>query len=641
MRFIFVLTLSMVLSLCSWAQTAPTPIAPSAKIPESSDIPFSGTIRLSVDTRDVNRRIYRIKEQIPVQGHRELVLLYPEWLPGWHSPEGRNRINRLAGLKMTSQGVSVRWWRDPINIFAFHVAIPDGALVLDIEFQYLSPVARQIGAPEVSPEMLMLEWPSVILYPAGYFSRQIQVEATTNFPSGWEYSTALKILKSTDASVTFEPVSLETLIDSPLFAGINVFHLDLDPGAAVPVRLSFFADRKELLAIKPAQIEAHRSMIQQAYRLFGAKHYDNYNFLVTLRDNIDFGGLEHHRSTQANAYATYLSEWDKTIYFRELLPHEYVHSWNGKYRRPADLWTPNYNVPMQNSLLWVYEGLTKYWGEVLTARSGLLNKEQALQQVALAAAVVSTVPGRSWRSVADTSSDEIINPRYHPLSWTTWQRFEDYYYDGSFIWLDADTLIRQLSNGSRSLDDFARSFFGMKDGTKNPPTYRFEDVVEALNAIQPFDWKNFFDIRVNSTLKEPPLDGLARGGYRLVFRDVPSDYYKSAEYVAHVTNLRFSIGLSVDREGNVKSVLWDGPAFKAGLTVGSQVLAVNGVSFEPDRLKEAIVLAQASGGDIELIVKNQDRFRVNRISYQGGLRYPHLVRDDNRPSLLDEIFSAK
>ena len=626
----------------AWAASdnSPGPVpAPSATpIDAPVDHAYPGVIRLAVDVTDTERRIFRIHETIPVEGGKDFTLLYPEWLPGWHSPEGRNRINRFSGLVMTANGNTVRWVRDSVDVFAFHVVVPGNATALDIEFQYLSPVNKQVGITEVSPEIIMLEWPSVILYPAGYFTRQIPVEASVRLPAGWQFATALQ--SRTDSKLSFNRVSVETLVDSPLFAGLHVAHLDLDPNAAVPVRLHLFADQAELLALTADQLSAHRSLIQQAYRLFGAKHYDHYDFLVTLSNNIDSGGLEHHRSSQENAYATYLTEWDKTIYFRYLIPHEYVHSWNGKFRRPADLWTPNYNVPMRDSLLWVYEGLTEYWGSVLTARSGLLTRQQALDEVALSTATTSTVRGREWRSVEDTTADEIINPRSHPLSWTAWQRYEDYYYDGYLIWLDADTLIRELSGGQHSLDDLAHGFFGINDGSYTPLTYTFADIVKALNEVQPYDWATFLHARIDAVSSKPPLDGIGRGGYRLVYTDIASDYYKSAEYVAKITNLRFSIGLSVDKDGVVKSVLWDSQAFKSGLAAGSQIVAVNGITFDGEHLKEAIIGAQNTSKEIELIVKNQDHFRVVRIDYHNGLRYPHLERDTTQPARLDDILSA-
>ena len=619
-------------------RAAPEAAAPVAPIAAPQDKPYLGVIRLAVDATDTDRRIFRVHETIPVTGGEDLVLLYPQWLPGAHGPAGR--VDRLAGLVITANGASVAWTRDPVDVYAFHVRTPKDAVTLDIDFQYLSPVNARVGGIEVSAELLILEWPSLTLYPAGYFARQVAVEANVKLPDGWQFATALEQAPVSGAT-TFRRVSLETLADSPVYAGRHVARQDLDPNDAVPVHLNLFADRPELLAIKPPQLDAHKALIQQAYKLFGARHYDHYDFLVTLSDHIGYKGLEHHRSSQNHTTATYFSEWDKTITGRDLLPHEFTHSWNGKFRRPADLWTPNFNVPMRDSLLWVYEGQTQYWGKVLTARSGLWSRQQALDSLAQIAAYFQASAGRRWRPLQDTADEAIIGSRGRSQSWTSWQRSADYYDEGLLIWLDADTLIRDLSHGERSLDDFARRFFGINDGSYIPVTYTFDDVVTALNDVQPYDWAMFLRSRVDVVNPHPPLDGITRGGYRLVFSDVASEFYKSAEARAKDTNLTFSIGLSVEGSGNIASVLWDGPAFKAGLSPGVQIVAVNGIAFNADRLKDVIKAAKNASAPIELIVKDQDRFRIVRMDYHDGLRYPHLERDPAQPARLDEILAAK
>jgi predicted metalloprotease with PDZ domain len=489
-----VIAVSLILLSASAAVAAtgagPETIGAAAVIPPD-DQAYPGVIRLSVDATDTDRRIFRIHETVPVSGGKEAVLLYPEWLPGTHGPDGRSRINKFAGLVITVNGARVNWTRDPAYVYAFHVAVPEGAVTLDIDFQYLSPVGSQANGAEVSDEILILEWSSVVLYPAGYFARQIGVEASVKLPDGWQFATALERAPGNALDISFNRASLETLVDSPIFAGRSAARWELDPDSATPVRLNVFADRPELLAVKPEQLAAHRSLVQQAYRLFGSKHYDHYDFLVSLSDHIRFGGLEHHRSSEDATQATYFTEWGKTIASRALLPHEFVHSWNGKFRRPADLWTPNYNVPMRDSLLWVYEGQTEYWGQVLAARAGLVSKEQALDALASIAAYYKVMAGRTWRPLEDTTSDEIINPREIPIAWASWQRYKDYYSEGLLIWLDADTLIRELSHGERSLDDFARRFFGTDDGSLTPVTYAFDDVVSALNDVQSCDWASF------------------------------------------------------------------------------------------------------------------------------------------------------
>jgi predicted metalloprotease with PDZ domain len=408
----------------------------------------------------------------------------------------------------------------------------------------------------------------------------------------------------------------------------------------VPVHLDLFGDRPELLTVTPVQLSAHRALIEQAYLLFGSKHPDHYDFLVSVSDAIPVAGLEHHRSSFDGVYANYFTEWDKSSPLRDLLAHEFTHSWNGKFRRPADLWTANYNVPMRASLLWVYEGQTQYWGHVLTARAGLWSKDQALDALALVAARYQAEPGRAWRPLQDTTEQPIIAYR-GPLPWRSWQRGADYYDVGQLIWLDADTLIREQSHGQRSLDDFARQFFGVQDGSYGEVTYAFADVVAALNRVQPYDWAAFLRQRLDAVNADPPIAGITRGGYRLVFTDTASDHYKQEEEREKLTALTYSVGMSVDKEGKIKEVLWNGPAFKAGLSPATQIIAVNGTAFEGDRLKEAIKAAGHSTAAMELIVREGDQFRTVQLEYHGGLRYPHLERDPAHPALLDAILARR
>jgi len=400
------------------------------------------------------------------------------------------------------------------------------------------------------------------------------------------------------------------------------------------------ADRADLLEMKPEQLEAHRALVQQAYKLYGSHHYDHYDILLALTDQMGGIGLEHHRSSENGTVPTYFTEWDKNADSRDLLPHEYTHSWNGKFRRPADLWTPNFNVPMRDSLLWVYEGQTQYWGFVLAARSGLLTKQQALDAIAATAALYDHRVGREWRALQDTTNDPITAMR-RPLPWRSWERSEDYYSEGQLMWLDADTLIREKSGDTKSLDDFARLFFGVDNGSYVPSTYVFDDVVKALNTVQPYDWAAFLHARLDGHGPGAPLDGVTRGGYKLVYTDTPTDYFKESETRRKVTDLTYSLGMTIAAEARVTDVLWEGPAYKSGLTVGTQVIAVNGIAFEADRMRNAIKDAQKTSGAIELLVKNGDRFRTVKIDYHDGLRYPRFERDGSGPARLDEILTPR
>jgi len=620
------------------ASPGPTPIAPGASIVAPKDRAYAGEIRLKVDASDLERRIVHVHETLSGVGS-DLVLLYPKWLPGTHAPEGP--IDRLAGIRIAANGAPVPWSRDTVDVYAFHVHLSPGVKSIDIDFDYLSPTSPKVGAIEISRDILLLEWNELVLYPAGYFTRQIPVEASLTLPADWKFASALETVTTGGKETQFKRVNLATFVDSPVYAGRYASRLDLDPSGATAVHLNLFADRPELLAIKPEQLEAHRNLVRQAYQVFGSHHYAHYDFLYSLSDQIQQNGLEHHQSSEDGSDPNSITDWDKTAYGRDLLAHEFTHSWNGKFRRPADLWTPNFNVPMQDSLLWVYEGQTQYWGQVLTARSGLWTPQQARDQLALTAASYVIQAGRRWRALQDTTNDEIINPR-RPMSWLSWQRFEDYYSESQLIWLDADTLIRERSQGKRSLDDFARSFFGIDDGSFVTVTYTFEDVVKALNAVEPYDWSGFLRARLDSIGKPAPLDGLQRGGYKLVYSDTPSELLKTHEDQAKRVNLLYSIGVELDdKDGTVLEVIWDSAAFKAKMTEGSVLLAINGAAYSADVLKDAIRAAKSTTLPIELIVKTGDRYRVLSLDYHDGLRYPRLERDQSVPARLDDILAAR
>jgi predicted metalloprotease with PDZ domain len=612
--------------------------AATAAIAAPKDKAFPGALQVAVDLTDLDRRIVQVHEELSGVD-ASTVLLYPKWLPGDHEPDGP--IDKMAGLRITANGAPIAWTRDPTDVYAFHVRVPAGIKSIDVDFQYFSATSAKVGNAEISPDLLLLEWNNVVLYPAGYFVGRIPVDARVTLPSGWKFGSSLEVLTSSGADTSFKRVSLETLIDSPVYAGRYSQRLDLDPNAAAAVYMDLFADRAEFLTVKPQQLAAYRGLVQQAYKLFASRHYAHYDFLYSLSDQVEQNGLEHHQSSEDGTDPESFTDWDKHAWERDLLAHEFTHSWNGKFRRPADLWTPNYTVPMQDSLLWVYEGQTEYWGKVLAARSGLWSQHQALEELAVTAGYFEIQSGRRWRALQDTTNDPVITPR-HPLSWRDYQRSEDYYREGMMIWLDADTLIREQSGGKRSLDDFAKAFFGIDDGRIDALTYTFDDVVAALNSVQPFDWRAFLRSRLDSSGKPPFEDGLRRGGYQLVYTDAPNDMQKSSDEVRKRDNFFFSIGVEVDsKESTVTAVIWDSAAFKAKLTEGMQILAVNGTAYTAGVLKDAIGSAKSTQAPLELIVKNGDRFRVVNIDYHAGLRYPHLVRDSNTPARLDEILTAR
>lgn len=606
-------------------------------IPAPQDTAYPGTLKLEVDATNTAQRIFSVRESIPASPG-PLTLLFPQWLPANHAPRGP--IDKLSGLIISAGGQRLEWRRDPVDVYAFHVTVPPGATSVEAAFQFVTPTAPDQGRIVMTPEMLNLQWNAVVLYPAGYYASRIPVEASVKLPEGWQLGTALETAATAGSATTFKPVSLEILVDSPIFAGRHFTRIDLDPQGRSRVTLNIMADEAEQLVAKPEYIEAHRNMVRQADLLFGARHYDHYDFLLALTERMGGIGLEHHRSSENGTTSRYFTEWDRRFTSRDLLPHEYTHSWNGKFRRPSDLWTPNYNVPMRDSMLWLYEGQTQYWGYVLAARAGLWTKDQALDAIAATAAAYDHRIGREWKSLQDTTNDPITIAR-RPQPWGSWQRSEDYYSEGLLLWLDVDTVLRERTNGRRSLDDFARAFFGEQDGEwQKPATYKFDDVVAILNEFVKYDWATFLRQRLDGHGPGAPLDGLGRGGYRLVYTDEPTDLFKAQETQRRIVDLTYSIGGTIESEGRLASVLWEGPLFKAGLAIGARIIAVNGKAYEGDRIKSAVKESK-TGGKIELIVRVGDDIRTLTLDYKNGLRYPRLERIEKTPARIDDIVSAK
>jgi len=622
----------------SGANAQPRSVAFPAPIAEPRDVTYPGVIELAVDAADVARGIFRVRERLPVAAAGLLTLLYPEWHPGKHSARGA--INLLAGLEVRAAGQVVPWQRDPVNVYAFHVDVPAGADALDLTFQFVSPTQGNQGRVMVTREMLNLQWEVALLYPAGHYATRIRVVPSVQLPDGWSFAVALDGAATQGAVTRFAETDLETLVDSPLFAGRYSRVVDLDPGAARPVRLNLFADRADQLVATDAQLTPHKNLVRQAYRLFGSQHYDHYDFLFALTDRMGSIGLEHHRSSENGVAGGYFTDWEQAASDRDLLAHEFTHSWNGKFRRPADLWTPNYETPMRGSLLWVYEGMTQYWGQVLSARAELRTQQQALDLWALTAAAFQYRVGREWRALGDTTLDPILSARA-PSPWTSWQRNEDYYNEGLLIWLDADTLIRDRTRGRSSLDDVARALFAVNDGSWMPMTYTRDDVVAALNTVLPYDWATFLHERIDVAGADAPLDGIARGGYRLVFKAERSAYQRDSEGYNKNANFMYSIGLGFGENGNVTQVQWDSPAFNQGITVGTQVVAVNDTAFGADGLRRAITAAASDPAPIELLLKNGDQYRTVTIDYRDGLRYPQLERVDATADRLGEILAPR
>ncbi len=603
------------------------PIADPAKV-------FPAPMKLIIDATDVTQAIFRVKQIIPVANDEKMVLLYPKWLPGNHAPRGE--IEKLAGLKISANGKPVTWRRDSLDVFAFHVDVPAGAKQLDIEFEFLSATNGNQGRVVVAPKMMNVRWHQLSLYPAGYYARNIPVDVTITYPKGWKAGTSLRPARGAGDTVTYKTVDYDTLVDSPAFAGAHFKKYALSDRST----LNVVADSAEYLAATEPQIEHHRRLVREARNLFGSEQYDHYDFLLALTEEMGGIGIEHHRSSENGVNREYFTEWDKGPGRRSLLPHEIVHSWNGKYRRPKGIYAPDFKTPSRDDLLWVYEGQTQFWGYVLGARSGLYSKADTLDAIASIAAGLDQRVGRAWRPLADTAHDPIISAR-KPKAWSTWQRQEDYYNEGMLIWLEADQIIRRETGGQKSLEDFAKAFFGGRDGDWGVVTYDLDEVIATLNAVHPYDWKGFLQERVFETTKEAPKNGITLGGYELIYTETPSAFIKAGETRRNYVGFSHSIGLWVRKSGVVSGVAWQSPAFKAGLTTGYEIAAVGEEKFSIDALRKAIAASKTTAKPITLILKKGDRFRTVNINYNGGNRYPRLRKIGESEGGLDTLLKPQ
>jgi predicted metalloprotease with PDZ domain len=594
-------------------------------------------IKLDVDATDAARKVLHARLQIPAQPGK-LTLLYPKWLPGDHSPTGP--ITDLVGLKMTAAGKNLEWRRDAEDMYAFVVEVPAGASSLEVTLDSLSPPGADGSASGASAtaQLADISWSDVVLYPKGPKASEIQYAATLRLPAGWQFGTALPPVEQFGNVIQFGVVSLETLVDSPVIAGAHFRTVDLSPNGKPAHFLHIVADSAAALEMKPEDGRHLSHLVAETGALFGARHYRAYHFLLTLSDHVAHFGLEHHESSDNRQGEKYLIDADSLKLKAGLLPHEMVHSWNGKYRRPAGLATPDFEQPMNGELLWVYEGLTDYLGQILAARCGLWTEEDFRQRLALEAARLDRQPGRTWRPLVDTTiaAQLLYDARKEG---SAWRRGVDFYPEGALIWLEADVLIRQQSQGHRSLDDFCRKFCG---GQSSPPRvvpYTLDDVLTALNEVAPHDWRQFFQARVYDITPRAPLGGIEGAGWRLVYSNTVPDMLKSAESAQKFTDLRFSLGLTIKEDGAVQDVIPGSPADKAGVGAAMKMVAVNGRRWTADLLRTAIKAARTNTAPIELLVENEDYFTSCKLDYHEGEKYPRLERDATKPDLLKGILN--
>ena len=586
-------------------------------------------IALTVDTTQAPQKILHIRETIPVQPG-PLTLYYPKWIPGEHGPDGP--ISGLTGLHFTAGGASVPWTRDLLDVFTFHVTVPAGATRLDAAYDFIEP-----DGANSSDKLLVLEWNAAILYPAGKPSAEIPYEAKLVLPAGWKFGTSLPVASQSGDTVSFKPISLELLVDSPVIEGEYYRVIDLTPpGEPIHHELDLAADSEAALAITPAVQKGLVNVVAESGVLFGARHYRDYHFLLALSDHVAHFGLEHHESNDSRLPERVLISPGAGMMVGSLLPHEFVHSWNGKFRRPADLATPDFEQPMETDLLWGYEGLTDYLGPMLAARSGLWTPEQYHEYLAsIAASLGPGRPGRTWRPLADTATGEPI-PGF-ARGWINWRRGTDYYDEGDLMWLEVATIIHQVTNGQKSIDDFCHLFHGGPNNGPQVKTYTFEELVATLHQVAPYDWAGFLRQRLDSTAPNAPTGGIENGGWKVVMNDQPT----------HLPGRRgnfgdtYSLGLQLGEDGTVGDSIVGSPAYNAGITSGMRVVGVNGEVYTHDVLEDAVAAAKASSDPISLLVINDDYYHTYTVNYHGGDEYPHLVRDDAKPDYLDDLIKAR
>ena len=603
----------------------------------------SGTIRISADLREAPRRIFHARLELPVKPG-PVTLLYPKWIPGEHAPDGP--IADLVGLKLSANGKTIPWRRDEVDMYMFHIDVPSGANTLEAIYDYLSPAGGEgfSAGPTADQMLAVLEWNLLVLYPSGAPTDSLTYQASLRIPQGWKFASSLTVEKQDADEIVFAPVSLTTLVDSPVLAGQNFRSIPLAPDVKPPHHLNIAADSAAALAISDEEVAAYSRLVREAGALFGARHYDHYDFLVSLTNYFYPNGLEHHQSSDDRIPERTFINRDQEENSNSLLSHEFTHSWNGKYRRPAGLATPDFDQPMKDDLLWIYEGLTQYIGEFLSARSGLRTEDDYREALARVAAYLDW-PGRSWRSLEDTA---VAAPLLYDTgrNWTAWRRGVDFYDEGWLIWLDADTLIRQQSHGQKSLDDFCRRFYGPPDSSPKLVPYTLDEVIAALNATLPFDWRGFFNARVYQVNPHPPLGGIERGGWQLVYNDQENAVMRVRETVDDLLDLSFSVGIvvqTVSGEGNgrLEDVIPMMPAAEAGLAPGMRLISVNGRGFTPGALHEAIAEAKGSNKPIVITADNGGFVLTYNVQYHGGERFPHLVRDTAQPDLLSDALRPR
>ncbi len=583
------------------------------------------TIVLEVEASQAGRNTIHSHLRIPASAG-PLSIVYPKWIPGEHSPTGP--INDVIGFRISTQRKDIKWQRDDIDMFKINLEVPAGVQSIDVDFDLATSPARI-----ASPNFSRIKWNRLVFYPAGSTSDQVMVRANLISPKNWKLATALKQSRAEGSSVQFQPVSLTRLVDSPALIGKFYKKIQLRDGLEA---VEIFSDNQKALDAKPETIQKFKNLVSEAHALFGVHHYDSYSFLLTLSGHGGDEGLEHHESSEDGTEENALSDETSGQYLGYLLSHEYTHSWNGKFRRPAGLNTPNFQEPMAGELLWVYEGMTEFIGTTLNPRSGLWSFDHYREALAELAALMEYTQGRTWRPLVDTARSVQLFNGANP-AWSAARRSADYYYEMVLIWLEADMKIRSLTENKKCMDDFCKIFHGGEGTGPKVVPYSLSDVINTLNRVAPFDWKTFLTERVYDVQKHAPTKGIEASGWKVVYTDKPNDAAKQYEGPKGAS-FYYSAGFAIDDDGTVRDVLPDSASAKGKLSVGMKIAAVNGMKFTLDRLKSAIEDSNKPGAKLQLLTDIGDEsLSTLSIPYRGGARYPHLERDASKPDLLTQL----
>ncbi|WP_443969724.1 M61 family metallopeptidase [Sphingobium sp. CR28] len=631
-RFMAILLAFALPAFSAAVQATPGPVyvEPAQAVPRPIDHRFNGQIELHVDATNVQHRIFTVHQRIPVGPDGKVTLLYPRWEPASHGPS--LTVTDLAGLKVEAAGRPISWARDPYDPHAFHVQLPPGTTAIEVDFQMVA------GADLLTPDIVTVPWQRLVLYPAGWYARNIGVSATLALPIGLRPFTALDVERTDGSTIRFQTTTLETLLDAPVLAGRYTAQLPLTAPGSGAVSLDLVALRPDDLTVPDERRQELRKLIAQMRAVFGSMPFKRYEILARLSDDGSSGGTEHRTSSENGLASSHFRDWPGQILSRDLIAHEIVHAWNGFYRTPADLWAPTPNVPVAGSLLWVYEGQTEFWGRVLATRAGQFTPAELRDRLAIEAAETAARPGRAWRPLPDDVNYPSFMLR-QPVPWRDWQRRRDYYSEGVMLWLAVDAELRERSGGRRSMDDFARRFFAGAEPDAPTSTYTFTNICRVLDEVTPGDWARFLRGWIDAHDELDTSSGLTRHGWQLAFTDTPTTAFLANEEEAGVADLTYSIGLTVRADGTVRAVAWKGPSFRAGLRPGVRIVAVNGAPFGREAMLAAVRASTKS--PVVLTIDQGGNRSDASIPYAGSLRYPRLERIEGRPDTLAALLAPR